>query len=158
MKLRLAAAIVLFAIGVTGIPSVPISGTSASASVREPSDKMKDVVKPVVKVVGRMSMVDRIWLQTIYGNAARVVESDGMVDPKVIVTTEGLRAVHVAILKFIWRGMANNKPGEYEGLSEAINEVMADVLGDVQRPLTPELRQKAVELFDAIAWAGLGRG
>ncbi len=158
-RVRLIAALLLAAYGVFGLPSLPkLSVPSLSASVvREPSEAMKSTVKPVVRAVSKMSPIDRLWLQTIYSNAAKVVAADGIVEPQVIVSTEGLRAIHVAILKFIWRGMAENPPGEYEGLSEAIEGVVDEVLGEDQRSLTPELRAKAVEVFDAIAWAGLGK-
>lgn len=118
---------------------------------------MKSVVQPVVRVVSQMSPIDRLWLQHIYSNAAKVTAADGVVEPQTIATTAGLRAIHVAILKFIWKGMAENKPGEYEDLDGAVNQVFNDVIGDSDRGLTPELRAKAVEMFDAIAWAGLGK-
>lgn len=155
-RLRIIAALLLAAYGAFGLPAMPRWQASAIV-VREPSEAMKATVKPVVRVVSKMSSIDRLWLQTIYSNAAKVVAADGVVEPQVIVTTEGLRAIHVAILKFIWRGMAENQPGEYEGLSEAIEGVIDEVLGEEQRSLTPELRAKAVEVFDAIAWAGLGK-
>lgn len=154
---RIVAALLLAAVGAFGVPSLPKFGEGTSSVSREPSEAMKSAVKPVVRVVRNMSAIDRLWLQNIYGNAAKVVAADGIVEPPVIVTTEGLRAIHVAILKFIWRGMAGNPPGEYEGLSEAINGAVEEVLGDEQRSLTPDLRAKAVEVFDAIAWAGLGK-
>lgn len=156
-RLRTVAAILLAAYGAFGLPPMPRLPVSSVVVVREPSEAMKATVKPVVRAVSKMSPIDRLWLQTIYSNAAKVVAADGIVDPQVIVSTEGLRAVHVAILKFIWRGMAENPPGEYAGLSEAIEGAMGDVLGEDQRSLTPELRAKAVEVFDAIAWAGLGK-
>lgn len=154
-RLRIIAALLLAAYGAFGLPSLP--QRTSSVAVTEPSKDMKTTVKPVVRAVAKMSPIDRLWLQTIYTNAAKVVAADGIVDPQVISTTEGLRAVHVAILKYIWRGMAENPPGEYEGLSEAIESVIDEVLGDEQKGLTPELRAKAVEVFDAIAWAGLGK-
>lgn len=154
---RIILAVVLAAYGVFGLPSLPKFNVSGPAVVQEPREAMKSTVKPVVRAVSKMSPIDRLWLQTIYSNAAKVVAADGIVEPQVIVTTEGLRAIHVAILKFIWRGMAENPPGEYEDLSEAIEKVLGEVIGKDQRSLTPDLRAKAVEVFDAIAWAGLGK-
>lgn len=155
MKARHVAGAVLLLVAIMGVPDVPRLSVRPQAT---PSDDMKKTVKPIAKVVAKMNAVDRVWLNSIYANAAKVVTTDGLVDPPLIVTTEGLRAIHVAILRFIWRGMADNKPGEYKGLSEAIDAAMSDVLGDVSRPLTPELRRKAAEVFEAIAWAGLGEG
>ena len=157
MNLRTLAAVVLLAYAAFGVPNVERPQPQVSVSIREPSQAMKSSVKPVVKVVSRMSPIDRLWLQNIYANAAKVVASDGTVEPSVINTTESLQAVHVAILRFIWRGMADNAPGEYAGLKEAIESAISGVIGDESRVLTPELRAKAVEVFDAIAWAGLGK-
>jgi hypothetical protein len=158
MNLRIVFAILLTAFGLFGLPDMPsMSSSTPGVSVKEPSEAMKKVVSPVVRIVTKMNAIDRLWLQNIYQNASKVVSADGIVEPPVISTTAGLRAIHVAILKFIWKGMAGNPPGQYEGLSDAIESAMDEVIGDEHRQLTPELRSKAAELFDAIAWAGLGK-
>lgn len=158
MNQRIAIAIVLAAVGVFGIPDMPsMSSSVPSVAVKEPSEAMKLVVAPVVRVVRTMSPLDRLWLQEIYTKASDVVKADGIVDPPVITTTAGLRAIHLAILKFIWKGLAGNNAGEVQGLSDAIESAIVEVIGDEHRQMTPELRAKAVELFDAIAWAGLGK-
>lgn len=158
MKARAIVAVVLLAVALFGVPNVSGLFTPPRVEVKEPSDQMKDTIKPLVRIVAKMSPIDRVWLNTIYANAARVVEADGIVEPQTISTTESLQAVHVAILKYIWIGMAQNKPGEYEGLSEAVEAAITEVIGDTSKPMTPELRRKAAEVFEAIAWAGLGRG
>jgi len=155
---RYAICLLLVAYAVFGPPNLSFGPTKTVAvKISEPSDAMKVEVKPLVAIVSKMSPIDRLWLKHIYSNAAKVVEADGAVEPAVVTTTEGLRAIHVAILKFIWRGMAENSPKEYEGLDRAINEIFTDVIGDSQRGLTPDLRRKAVEMFGAISWAGLGK-
>jgi hypothetical protein len=163
LRMGVAVALCLYAIGGASVIRLPRLDANPAAVVvplvvvPEPSRAMRTEVQPVARVVARMNIIDRLWLNYIYGNAARVVAADGVVEPQVIVTTEGLRAVHIAILKFIWRGLADNSPGEYDGLSEAINRVFNEVIGDERRGLTPELRSKAVEMFEALAWAGLGK-
>ena len=153
---RSIAAVLLVAYAVFGVPTLPALSVPGTPQT-EPSQEMKDQVREVVKAANRMSAIDRLWLQYIYSNAAKVVAADGTKEPPVVITTEGLRAVHVAILKFIWKGMADNPPGKYEGLSESIESVFDATVGDTQRAITPELRRKACEMFDAIAWAGLGK-
>lgn len=159
MSVRVVAAAGLLLFGLFGVPEIPNVASPAAGyiSVEEPNSDMKSVVKPVCRVVQSMSITDRVWLNNIYANAARVLEADGLVDPT-ITSTAGLRALHVAILKFIWKGMANNQPGEYAGLSEAVDLAMTKILGVEQRALTEEDRRKAVDVFEAIAWAGLGKG
>jgi hypothetical protein len=150
LRLLIAAALVMYAVaGSAPQPSL--------LSVQEPSTQMKAEVSPVTRVVSQMSSIDRLWLQYIYQNAARVVKTDGDTDQPTIQTTDGLRAVHVAILQYIWKGLADNKPGKYPALRDAIESVFTNSLGDARRQMTPELRAKAAELFDAIAWAGLGK-
>jgi hypothetical protein len=146
-------ALLLVAFAVFGTPSLPLP--SPDVVVKEPSVEMKTQVRQVTKVASQMSAIDRMWLNYIYINAAKVVEADGL--DSVITTTEGLRAVHVGILKFIWKGMAGNPPEKYEGLRSAIEQVFVSTMGDDRRTLTPDLRRKACEMFDAIAWAGLGK-
>ena len=157
MNLRIATAVALAAIGLFGIPDMSAVSSVPSVSVKEPSEAMKNVVAPIVRVASRMNAIDRLWLQEIYSNAAKVVSADGAVEPPVITTTAGLRSVHFAILKFIWKGLAGNPSGEVQGLSDAIESAIVEVVGDEHRQMTPELRAKAAELFDAIAWAGLGK-
>lgn len=155
MNLRTVVAVVLLAVGLFGLPSLP--SVQPSVAVSEPSEDMKTAVRSVVKVASKMSPLDRLWLQNIYENFAKVVAADGVVDESTITSTDSLRAVHVAVLKFIWKGMANNSPSKYEGLAEAIDDAMNSVISADSRPLTPEMRKQTVELCKAIAWAGLGK-
>lgn len=154
VRLAVAAALVAYAVlGTPRVSSFNVPGVVES----EPSQAMKSQVRQVAKIASQMNAIDRLWMQYIYTNASNVVEADGTKEPAVIVTTEGLRAVHVAILKFIWKGMAGNPPGKYEGLSDAIDSVFKATVGDTQRAMTPDMRRKVCEMFDAIAWAGLGK-
>jgi len=155
VNFRIIAAVALLAVGLFGLPSLPV--VQPSLSVSEPSEEMKTAVKPVVKIVAKMSPIDRLWLQNIYQNFAKVVAADGVIEESTITSTDSLRAVHVAVLKFIWKGMANNSPSKYEGLADAIDDAMNSVISDDSRPLTPEMRKSTVDLCEAIAWAGLGK-
>jgi hypothetical protein len=153
IRLTVAACLVWY---VVGLPSVP--RVSPRPAVVQPEKEMRDIVRPVTAAVAGMNAVDRLWLKTIYENAARVVREDGEEQPYVIETTAGLREIHIAILKFVWKGLADNEPGKYPGLAEAISEAVTSAVGLDQRPLTPELRDRASKVFEAIAWAGLGEG
>jgi len=144
---RLLAAAILVAIAFAGPPSL-----TTSPSIPEPTESMKAEVRPVARAVSAMSAVDRLWLQYIYQNAAKITKASPAIE-----TTDGLRAVHVAILSFIWRGMADNSPGKYPALKDAIEGAFNSTIGDSRQGLTPEMREKAAELFEAIAWAGLGK-
>jgi hypothetical protein len=149
----LAAALFVFALG-----GLPLPGPSiAVLSVKEPTESMKSEIKPVARAVSSMSAIDRLWLQYIYQNAAKIVTQDGESSEPSMDTTDGLRAVHISVLAYIWRGLADNQPGKYPQLKDAIEAAFDGTIGDDRRVLTPELRAKAAELFEAIAWAGLGK-
>lgn len=156
MNLKTAISLALLAFAMLGLPR-PRPTADALGTITEPSQDMKVAVRPVAKVVSSMSPIDRLWLQQIYINCARVVAADGIVEEPVVTTTDGLRAIHVAVLAFIWKGMADNSPEKYPGLATAIDEALNSVVSGDSRQLTPELRQKAVDIYTAIAWAGLGK-
>lgn len=158
MTLRVVLAVALAAYAVFGVPtSLPSMQGATFFAVQEPSQSMKQKIQPLVRVVKTMSIIDRLWLQSIYINAAKIVREDTDSNPPVVTTTEGLRAIHVSILKFIWKGMAGNPPGKYDELESVIEKLFTETVGDVERTLTPSMREKAAEMFDAIAWAGLGK-
>lgn len=156
MNVRTFAAVALVAFAVFGVPELR-TGSVTRTEIQEPSKTMRDVVLPVAKAARSMNAIDRLWLQGIYLNCARVVAADGMVSEPTMTTTDGLRAVHVAVLNYVWKGLAQNSPNKYPGLAEAIDSAINSVLSDDARPLTPELRDSAVEVYRAIAWAGLGK-
>lgn len=157
IKTRHIAAAVLLAVGVCGLPSLSVPRVSSSITIEEPSEKMKSAVRGVAKVAARMNSIDRLWFQSIYRNASVVMRADGLCDEPVMTTMSSARAVHVAILEFIWRGLANNPSGKFDGLSEAVEDAFSTVVGDEHRAMTPALRAELSSLYDAIAWAGLGK-
>jgi hypothetical protein len=156
VKYRTAVAALLLAVAFFGVPEVKPRSVAVYA-IPEPSSDMKATVQPIVKVVSSMNAIDRLWLQNIYLNCARVVEADGIVDEPTITSTDGLRAVHVAVLAFIWKGMADNSPEKYPRLAEAIDSALNSCVSEDSRQITPELRRRAADLYRAIAWAGLGK-
>jgi len=107
-----------------------------------------------VRVASRsLSNEDRGWLQGAYANCARVVESDGTSSSPQIKTTAGLQAVHVAVLSFVWNGLAGKEPGKSPELREAIEAAFISTVGDEMATVTPAVRSDAVEVLKAIAWA-----
>ena len=155
MRFVLAAALLAYAI--FGGSSFRRPAASQPEAVQEPDSAMKVQVQEVVEVVRTMNPVDRLWLTGIYSNAARVVRADGDEKEPVITSTESFRSLHIAILKSVWKTIAEAAPGKYLGLRGAIEGVFVREMGDVQRTMTPELREKAAKMLEAIAWAGLGK-
>jgi hypothetical protein len=151
--IRYVLAVALVVLALFGVPS---SGPNL-IPVEEPLAKMRERVVPVVRAVQPMSITDRLWLQTIFLNTAKVIEADGLVSPSVIETTDTLRRLHRSVLTFVWRGMAGNEAGKYAGLQSAIDSAIDDATGGTAKPVTPELRRELVDTYRAIAWAGLGK-
>lgn len=160
MNLRLAAAAVLVLIGVFGIPDVskfkPTPASDAVVDIHEPSETMKKAVYAVGAATDGMSPIDRFWFSQTYMNAARMVEADGQVPEPSILSTDGIRQINKTALTFVWKGMAANAPGKYPKLKEAVDGVLDSVIGLDRKKVTPEVRDTAVELFEAIAWVGRG--
>ena len=152
---RMTIASVLIGIGVFGIPELPKSFVPAHAvtDIREPSEGLKRIVAPAERIAADMAEIDKFWIRQIYMNAARAVEADGNIKSPTILTTDGAREVHKAVLAYVWKGMAQNSAGKYEGLQEAIEKAMVEAIGLDAKPLNQELRDKLVETFEAIAWA-----
>ena len=151
--IRYVIAAILLLVAVLGIPS----RKTAQVDVPTPPVDMQEVIKPLLPVVAKMSVIDRFWMQEAYTNAARIVRADRTVAEPAITTTGKARAVHVTVLDFVWRGLAGNQPGKYPDMSAAIESAFVSVVGDKERIMTPELSEKLAALFDAIAWAGLGK-
>ena len=151
VRLVVAGLLFVYASGVVQIPR-------SKPPIVAPLSEMQTVATPVLKIARTMSIVDRLWLRTIYQSAANVTRRDGEQDEPLMQNTESLREVHVSILKFVWKSLANNEPGKYEGLAEAVSDVITHAVGKENRPLTPDVRERAAEAFEAIAWAGLGEG
>jgi hypothetical protein len=72
--------------------------------------------------------------------------------------TRILRAYNVLALRIGWRRLGENAKGKYPGLAEATERAFAAVIGTDVQPVTPELRAAYVELSNALAWCGAGRG
>jgi hypothetical protein len=146
---------VLIGIGLFGIPELPKSFVPAHAvtDIREPSEEVKRFVAPIAKISTEMAEIDKFWLRQIYMNAARAVEADGNIKSPTILTTDGAREVHKAVLAYVWKGMAQNTAGKYEGLQAAVEKAMVEAIGLDAKPLNQDLRDRLVETFEAIAWA-----
>lgn len=151
---RYVIAAILLLVAVFGLPSLRPAKVNPAPPL---SVDMREAVRPLLPVVAKMTAIDRFWMQEAYLNAARIVRADLTVAEPAITTTGKARAVHVTVLDFVWRGLAGNQPGKYPDMSTAIESAFVSVVGDKERPMTPELTEKLAALFEAIAWAGLGK-
>ena len=115
----------------------------------EPTDqavkKEADDVVLVLKESG--AKVDAKRLRDLYLDLAKLVELDG--EDEVVKSTEEIRQANSlagVMLKL-------DIKGKYPNLAKEAKEVVVASIGDDQIPLSKELRVKAVEGLNALAWA-----
>lgn len=156
---RFAAAGLLVAAGWGKIP-LPTFAVPATASleVETPSDAMQQTVQPIANAIKGMPMGDRVLWAQLWSKAALVAAGDVVSTEVVFTDTKSLRAFTVLALEIGWRRIGGHRPGEREGLREAVEAAFAQVLGTAEVPVSKDLRERYAELCRAIAWAGLNAG
>jgi hypothetical protein len=140
--MRNAVAVALVAVAVFGVPSLP-------EPVKPTPAVLVEAARPVREIVRKMDASDAALFRATYANAAKIVEHDQSGE-SLINSTDDLRRFHVAMLRFLWNGAGGNSLDKYEGLRDAVDTALNDAIGDDSRPLTADLRGKAVRLFSAI--------
>ena len=152
---------VLAWIAMFGIPRVPAVNpvpTVPQVVVPVPSDAMQKAVAGVHAALANANPVDRaVWAQ-LWAKAALVVGGDATDTEVVFTDTRALRAYNVLALRIGWRRLGGQAAGRFPGLGESVEQAFAAVLGTDVQPVTPELRQRYVDLCNALAWCGAGRG
>jgi len=142
-----------------GLPVLP-SGTATvpQVVVNVPTPSMQQAVADVHKALAGANPVDRAVWAHLWTKAGAVVEGDATDSEVVFTDTRSLRAYNVLALRLGWRRLGGNAQGKYPGLGEATERAFAAVLGADVQPVTADLRARYVELCNALAWCGAGRG
>lgn len=86
-------------------------------------------------------------LRDLYIDLAKLVELDG--EDEVVKSTEDIRQANSLAGVMLRLDIK----GKYPDLAKEIKEVVVAAIGDDQIPLSKELRPKAVDGFNALAWA-----
>jgi hypothetical protein len=107
--------------------------------------KEADDVVALVKESGAKSDAKR--LRDLYIDLAKLVELDG--EDEVIKSTEEIRQANSLAGVMLRLDIK----GKYPNLAKEAKEVVVAAIGDDQIPLSKELRVKAVEGLNALAWA-----
>jgi hypothetical protein len=107
--------------------------------------KEADDVVALVKESGAKDDAKR--LRDLYLDLAKLVELDG--EDEVIKSTEEIRQAN-SLAGIMLR---LDIKGKYPNLAKEAKEVVVAAIGDDQIPLSKELRAKAVEGLNALAWA-----
>jgi len=107
--------------------------------------KEADDVVALVKESGAKSDAKR--LRDLYLDLAKLVELDG--EDEVVKSTEEIRQANSLAGVMLRLDIK----GKYPNLAKEAKEVVVAAIGDDQIPLSKELRAKAVEGLNALAWA-----
>jgi len=150
-------ALLLAAVAAFGVPASQET-KPAPTPIVEPSVDMKIAVAAVHRVMSRASVVDRALWAEVWAKAAKTVSGDATDTEVVFTDTRALRLFNMVALRIAWRRLGDNAAGKYPGLSEATEKAFSGVLGLDVRPVTPELRQRYVDLCNALSWCGAGKG
>lgn len=122
-----------------------------TASISEPKDtKLRDLcveVTNALKSGGSSRFNDGKKLCSLYLDLADLIKLDG--EDEIIKTTEEIRQAN-RLSGLLLHLKIRDK---YDHLAERANDVISYGIGDNVVQLDKELRQKAVESFQALAWA-----
>lgn len=141
--------------GVT-IPDLPLPTPTpepVEPTVPEPDRDMMETVAEVAEICKDMDAFDRlVWMATWEDTAAIVAGEDEDVSVA-FDSVLGLRVFTDSVFEAAWNRLAKAS-GKYRGLDRAVEQAFTDVLGNDVRPWSEEMRDDAVELYEALAWAG----
>lgn len=155
---RIAAAVLLIAAawGKVPLPRLPEPAVPV-VTVDTPSDSMQATVQPISQALKAAPIGDRMLWANLWSKAATVVAGDELGTEVVITDTRALRLFTTLALDIGWRRIGDHKPGTYAGLRQAVEKAMGETLSLDARPVDAETRAKVVELYRAIAWAGMAK-
>lgn len=154
-KILLVLGIVLLGLGFYGkIPGsfnpTPNSPNTDVLELSEPEDanlkKEALDVSEIFKRAGNSSKNDSSRLRDLYLDLAKLISLDG--EDMVIKNTEEIRQAN-SVAGAMFRLDIKDK---YPNLAKEAGQVVVAAIGDDQVNLSPELRSKAVDAFNALAW------
>jgi len=143
--------------GIHRLPAVTPE-TVPEVVVPVPSPSMQQAVADVHAALAKANPVDRAEWGRLWQRAGVVVAGDATDTEIVFTDTRSLRLFNILAMRIGWRRLGENAKGKYPGLGEATERAFGAILGLDVQPVTPELRAKYVELCNALAWCGAGRG
>lgn len=132
-----------------GVPNKPVSidVLELVAPVDENVKKEADDVVSLLKESGSSVKSDAKRLRDLYLDLAKLVELDG--EDEVVKSTDEIRQAN-SLAGLMLR---LDIKGKYPDLAKEAKEVVVASIGDDHILLSKELRVKAVEGFNALAWA-----
>lgn len=105
-----------------------------------PSAEMQELVKFVVPIEDNL-------LSQFYGDFADVIARDS----EIIKSTDSIRTANMRAGQLMFQ--KTDMKGKYPGLADNVDAAIIGAIGKQNIALTPELRQRAVDVFKALSWA-----
>ena len=153
VRVAIAAGLLYFA--AHGLPTATLE--TATIELQKPSAEMLKAVDDVQRIMRTASHFDRLLWSEVWTKVGKIVNSE--TDTEIVFSdTRSLRQLSVISLGIAWKRLADIKKDKYEGLGEATERVFVEAIGLDIKPVTPELRKKFFETYNALAWCGAGRG
>lgn len=154
-KVVLGIALILIAVGLfkPDLSNFPLGGGRPLVvdvlELPAPTDEalLKEANDVLQIVKSEMSKEEARKLRDLYLDMKQLIKLDG--EEEVIKNTEEIRqanAIAGAMMRL-------DIKGKYANLAKECKEVVIAAIGDDQIVLSPELRLKALDSFDALAWA-----
>lgn len=133
-------------------PSVSPPAVVSTVDVDAPADKeLKALAEDVRDCFLNSNDADRksdaLILGSLYNDISKVISLKDSYE--IVNTTEVIRQINVlsgAMLDL-------DIKGKYDGLSAAAEKLVTSVIGNENIAMTDELREKSVEVFQALSWA-----
>ena len=155
---RIAAAGLLIAAAWGKVPLPQLPAAPARVSVETPSDAMQRLVTPVADALKGLPMSDRMLWAEVWTKAGVVVSGDAVSREVAFTDSRALRAYTALALDIAWRRIGRHQPGEVSGLRDAVEAAYNSALGLEVVPVDKAMRERYVDLANAIAWAGVNGG
>lgn len=115
----------------------------------QPSAETLRAAAPLRAILSRMTPTDRNYLANLYDAMAFVVERDGKQTMPVITDTGKFEAFHAGSLRL---AIDRDDVGKYDGLGEAIDQTILNVVGADPKTADAETRKKLVDACRILAW------
>jgi len=115
----------------------------------KPNGKALSAVEPVQHILSKADTADKVALARLWREMALVIGADN----SLIQSTADIARANGTAGKL----MDLRLKGKYSGLPEAVNKAIKDIVGEQAKSLDAAARQDAVDVYNALSWAAIGK-
>jgi len=112
--------------------------------------KLAEVVKDcLLNSNSNTRKTDALLLSGLYRDVCKVISIEN--NDKVIINTETIRQINILSGYMLNLDIKD----KYKGLGKAAEDLLVSTIGNENKSMTEELRQKSIDCFQALSWACL---